>query len=111
MKDKKDEKENPSRFDGGVLGNFGTNFAAGLLAVITLGIGVPWAVAYRQRWLVTHTVIEGKRLAFDGTGGQLFGNYIKWWLLSIITLGIYAAFFLPIRMQQWIAKHTSFEQG
>jgi uncharacterized membrane protein YjgN (DUF898 family) len=97
-----------SSFDGSVLGNFGTTLAAGLLTVITFGIGAPWAVAYRQRWLASHTTIEGKRLAFDGTGGQLFGNYIKWWLLSIITLGIYATFFLPVRLQQWTAKHTYF---
>jgi uncharacterized membrane protein YjgN (DUF898 family) len=104
------EKENSSSFDGSVLGNFGTSFLAGLLALVTLGIGVPWAVAYRQRWLVSHTIIEGKRLIFDGTGGQLFGNFIKWWLLSIITVGIYGTFFMPVRMQQWIAKHTSFDQ-
>jgi uncharacterized membrane protein YjgN (DUF898 family) len=98
-----------SVFDGSVLGNFGTNLVAGLLSFITLGIGVPWAVAYRQRWLTSHTIIEGKRLKFDGTGGQLFGKYIIWFLLSIITLGIYATFFLPVRMQQWVTKHTFFE--
>ncbi|MDR0669838.1 MAG: DUF898 domain-containing protein [Treponema sp.] len=101
--------ERTSAFDGSVLGNFGTNLAAGFLSLITLGIGVPWAVAYRQRWLTSHTVIEGKRLKFDGTGAQLFGKYIIWFLLSIITLGIYATFFLPVRMQQWIIKHTFFE--
>jgi uncharacterized membrane protein YjgN (DUF898 family) len=104
------ETENGSSFDGSVLENFGTNFVAGFLTIITLGIGVPWAAVYRQRWLVSHTIIEGKRLTFDGTGAQLFGNYIKWWLLSIITLGIYAIFFIPVRMQQWITKHTVFEQ-
>ncbi|MDR0719319.1 MAG: DUF898 domain-containing protein [Treponema sp.] len=98
-----------SVFDGSVLGNFGTNLAAWLLGFITLGIAVPWAVAYRQRWLTSHTIIEGKRLKFDGTGGQLFGKYIIWFLLSIITLGIYATFFLPVRMQQWVTKHTFFE--
>jgi uncharacterized membrane protein YjgN (DUF898 family) len=101
--------EGTSVFDGSVLGNFGTNLVAGLLSFITLGIGVPWAVAYRQRWLTSHTIIEGKRLKFDGTGGQLFGKYIIWFLLSIITLGIYAVFFLPVRMQQWVTKHTFFE--
>jgi uncharacterized membrane protein YjgN (DUF898 family) len=101
--------EGTSVFDGSVLGNFGTNLAASLLCLITLGIGVPWAVAYRQRWLTSHTIIEGKRLKFDGTGAQLFGKYIIWFLLSIITLGIYAAFFLPVRVQQWVTKHTLFE--
>jgi uncharacterized membrane protein YjgN (DUF898 family) len=105
-----DPKENSSSFDGSVLGNFGTNFVAWFLSIITLGIGAPWAVAYRQRWIISHTIIEGKRLTFDGTGGQLFGNYIKWWIFSIITLSIYAIFFMPVRMQQWVAKHTVFEQ-
>ncbi|MDR0718212.1 MAG: DUF898 domain-containing protein [Treponema sp.] len=99
-----------SSFDGSVLGNFGTNFVAGFLTLITLGIGYPWAIAYRQKWLLSHTIIEGKRLTFDGTGAQLFGNYIKWWLLSIVTLSIYAIFFMPVRMQQWVVKHTFFEQ-
>jgi uncharacterized membrane protein YjgN (DUF898 family) len=111
MKNEIAEKENLSSFDGGVLDNFGTNFVAVLLTVISLGIALPWALAYRQRWVVSHTKIEGKRLAFDGTGGQLFGNFIKWWLLSLITLGIYGAFFLPIRIHQWVAKHTSFDKG
>jgi uncharacterized membrane protein YjgN (DUF898 family) len=103
-------QESSSSFDGSVLGNFGTNFVAGLLTAITLGIGYPWAIAYRQRWLVSHTILEGKRLTFDGTGGQLFGNYIKWFLLSIITLGIYGVLVMPVRLQQWVAKHTFFDQ-
>ncbi|MDR0877829.1 MAG: DUF898 domain-containing protein [Treponema sp.] len=102
--------ESKSYFDGGVFDNFITSLVVSLITTITLGIGYPWAEAYRQKWQVKHTVIEGKRLTFDGTGGQLFGNYIKWWLLSIITLGIYAIFFMPVRIQQWITKHTFFEQ-
>lgn len=38
-------------------------------------------------------------------GSQLFGNYIKWFLLTIITFGIYG-FWLDIKMKQWITKHT-----
>ena len=52
-----------------------------------------------------HTVIDGSRLVFDGTGSQLFGNYIKWFLLTIITFGIYG-FWLSIKMKQWVVKHT-----
>lgn len=55
--------------------------------------------------LATHTTIDGHQLTFDGTGGQLFGNYIKWLLLCIITLGIYS-FWLTIKMKQWVTKHT-----
>lgn len=44
-------------------------------------------------------------MIFRGTGAQLFGNYIKWLLLSIITFGIYSLG-LPIKIQQWVTKHT-----
>jgi uncharacterized membrane protein YjgN (DUF898 family) len=57
---------------------------------------------------VTHTLIDGHKLTFDGTGLQLFGNYIKRLLLTIITLGIYA-FWLTIKMKQWVTKHTHME--
>ena len=36
---------------------------------------------------------------------QLFGNWIKWLVLTFITLGIYG-FWLNIKLEQWITKHT-----
>lgn len=94
-----------SKFTGGLLGLIGINILQSLLCVITLGIGVPWAICIKERWIAKHTIIDGHQLVFDGTGAQLFGNYIKWLLLSIITLGIYL-FWLDIKMKQWIVKHT-----
>ena len=94
-----------SSFNGGLLGLIGINILQGLLILITLGIGVPWAVCMKERWIAKHTVIDGQQLVFDGTGSQLFGSYIKWVLLTIITLGIYA-FWLEIKMKQWLVKHT-----
>ena len=61
-----------------------------------------------MNWETKHTVIEGKRLCFDGHAVQLFGNWIKWLLLTIITLGIYS-FWLSIKLKKWITKHTHFE--
>ena len=58
-------------------------------------------------WKVKQTVIDGHRLYFDGTAMQLFGNWIKWLILTVITLGIYS-FWLNINLEQWITKHTSF---
>jgi uncharacterized membrane protein YjgN (DUF898 family) len=60
-------------------------------------------------WETRHTVINGKRLKFDGTGLQLLGSWIKWLLLSIITLGIYALW-VPIKIKAWTTKHTSFAE-
>ena len=56
-------------------------------------------------WKVKQTVIDGHRLYFDGTAMQLFGNWIKWLILTVITLGIYS-FWLNIKLEQWITTHT-----
>lgn len=94
-----------SRFTGGLLGLIGINILQALLIGITLGFGAPWAICMKERWMAEHTIIDGQRLTFDGTGGQLFGNYIKWFLLTLITFGIYG-FWLDIKLKQWITKHT-----
>ena len=99
-----------SYFDGGLLGLIGVGLLSIILTVITLGIGTPWATCLKQRWEVSHTVIDGNRLTFDGTGAQLFGSYIKWFLLTIITVGIYS-FWLFIKMKQWVTKHTHAANG
>ena len=56
-------------------------------------------------WETKHTVINGRRLSFDGKAIQLFGNWIKWALLCIVTLGIYS-FWLSIALKKWKTKHT-----
>ena len=94
-----------SKFTGGLLGLIGISILQILLTVITLGLAYPWAVCMKERWIAKHTIIDGKRLVFDGTGMQLIGKYIIWWLLTIITFGIYA-FWLNIKMKQWVVKHT-----
>ena len=79
-----------SKFTGGLLGLIGIGILQFFLILFTLGIGAPWAVCLGQRWTAKHTIIDGHQLVFDGTGGQL---------------GIYG-FWLNIKMQQWITKHT-----
>lgn len=83
----------------------GTAILQVIIVTLTFGIAAPWAVCMKESWYVKHTVIDGKRLTFDGTGSQLFGNYIKWFLLGIVTLGIYFLW-MPIKMKQWVTKHT-----
>ncbi len=96
-----------SVFTGTVLGYFFVNLAVFFGTLFTLGIAYPWLRCFQQRYIANHTYIHGCRQTFDGTGGQLFGNYVKWWLLSIVTFGIYG-FWLNIKMQQWLVKHTHF---
>jgi uncharacterized membrane protein YjgN (DUF898 family) len=99
-----------SKFNGGLLGLIGISILQALVSVFTLGIGVPWAVCIKERWVAKHTVIDGKQLTFDGKGGQLFGTYIKWFLLCIVTIGVYTLW-LPIKMKAWTAKHTHFVEA
>ena len=96
-----------SKFTGSLLGLIGINLLQALIIGLTFGIAAPWAICMKERWITRHTIIDGRQLVFDGTGGQLFGNYIKWFLLTLITLGIYG-FWLDIKMKQWIVKHTHF---
>ena len=96
-----------SKFEGTVLGYIGHSILASLITMFTLGIGLPWAIVIFQKWVCQNTVIDGRRLYFDGTGAQVFGNYIKWFFLSIITLGIYG-FWLFNKTTNWVVKHTHF---
>ena len=65
---------NESKFTGGLLGMIGICILQGLIITFTLGIAMPWAVCMYQKWLAEHTIIDGHKVRFDGTGGQLFGK-------------------------------------
>ena len=78
-----------SYFDGGIIDYIGCSILVAIIFGLTLGIATPWAVCMMQNWKTKHTVVDGQRLYFDGIGAQLFGNWIKWFLLTIITFGIY----------------------
>lgn len=54
-----------------------------------------------------HSFIEGKQLVFTGTGAGLFGLWIKWLLLIVITVGIYGFWVAP-QIAKWKWEHTSF---
>ena len=96
-----------SYFDGKLIERIGWSILAALVTFITIGICAPFGIVMLTRWETKHTVIQGRRLGFNGTGGQLMGNWIKWILLSIITIGIYSLW-IPIKMKKWTTKHTYF---
>lgn len=97
-----------SKYVGTVLGLLGTCILASILTSITLGLATPWAICIVLNYVYGHMVIEGKRLVFSGKGAGLFGNWIKWWVLSLLTLGIYG-FWVPTKVLSWVTEHTSFE--
>lgn len=77
-----------SYFDGNMFQLLGWNLLCGLITVFTLGFGAPWAIVLKIRWETKHTVINGKRLYFNGTAPQLFGKLILWCLLEFAVLAI-----------------------
>jgi uncharacterized membrane protein YjgN (DUF898 family) len=101
------DESSKSYYDASTLGGIGIKILTFFMIVCSLGILYPWAAAISLDFKTRHTVIDGKRLHFTGTGAGLFGNYIKWWLLSIITFGIYL-FWLSKKIYQWQIKHTHF---
>jgi uncharacterized membrane protein YjgN (DUF898 family) len=102
------QTETASYYDGSTLGSIGTYLLAFIITVFTLGICYPWAVCIKYKFDIEHTVIEGKRLKFNGTAAGLFGNWIKWFLLCIITFGVYA-FWLSKALKKWKVRNTSFQ--
>ena len=78
-----------SKFSGGVLPIFLFFIWAPILVAITLGLATPFVVCTAIRWICNNSTIGGKSYAFKGTAGGLFGRWILWYLLTIITLGIY----------------------
>jgi uncharacterized membrane protein YjgN (DUF898 family) len=96
-----------SYFDGGLFELIGTSLLGFFITFFTFGVCYPWAICMVFGWIINHTVIEGKRLKFTGSAMDLFGHWIKWFLLSIITLGIYG-FWVGIELEKWKIKNTSF---
>ena len=77
-----------SYFDGGLLQLIGWYILGGLVTMCTLGICYPWSLCMIYGWEINHTVVNGHRMHFDGKAIQLFGNWIKWLILTFVTCGI-----------------------
>ncbi len=96
-----------SQFDGGIIELFFVQLISLVITLFSFGIFYPWALCFSYGWKINHTIIEGKRLHFSGSGFNLIGNWLKWGFLCIITLGIYS-FWLGIALEKWKVRHTSF---
>nr|WP_210732324.1 DUF898 family protein [Cellulomonas denverensis] len=94
-------------FDGGAGTYIGTALLGLLVTTVTLGIFYPFQVVLMQRWRAKHAFIDGQQLVFTGTATGLFGLWIKWFLLSVITLGIYLLWVGP-RIEAWKWENTTF---
>lgn len=75
-----DAKE-PSYFDGTLTGLFLTYLLGLLVSTFTLGICLPWSVVIMERYKAKHTVINGRRLTFDGTAVGFLDNGLSGFFL------------------------------
>lgn len=97
-----------SYFDGKVLELIGYRILAFLIITFTLGLASAWAEKILLAYNIEHTVYNGKRLKFEGTGASLFVQKFKWIFFTIITLGIYS-FWIPIKKEKWVVSNIHFE--
>jgi hypothetical protein len=95
-------------FDGGAATYVGTIILAVLITVFTLGICYPFALVLKERWRAKHSYIDGQRLTFTGSAVGLFGTWLKWLFLIIITFGIYS-FWVGPRIARWKWENTDFD--
>lgn len=77
----------------------------GVFAFFMLWLGLAWATVISLRWQYRHTVIDGKRLVFKGKKTALWGNFLKWFFLTVLTLTIYGLW-LWIKMQRWVISNV-----
>ena len=47
-------------------------------------------------------------MVYTATGGRYFVKRVIWLVLTVITLGIYALLFRPVREQQFLVEHLHF---
>lgn len=78
------------------------------IIIFSLGLAYPWALFEKYKAKYHHTVICGKRMKFIGDPKELISHWLFWWLLTVITIGIYS-FVVHIRMEQWVTANTVFE--
>lgn len=97
-------------FRGGAGTFFLTSLLALLITVISFGILYPFALVMMQRWKAENTYVNGAQLRFNGSAIGLIGQWVKWFLLCLITFGIYSFWVYP-RLNRWIVENTDFAQA
>ncbi len=94
-------------FDGDVTGFLATRIAALLITLLTLGFGFPYALVLVKRWDARHTLLGGQRLVFTGRADDLLPQWMRWWPLVVLTVGVYGFAVFP-RVIRWVWDNTDY---
>lgn len=97
--------DTPSKFSGKVSSYLLLNIFTFIFTVITFGLGIPFLICLRNRWLNENSTINGEKLIYSGQGKKLFFKLFLWNFLSIITLGIYSFWYIKYYLE-WDTSHT-----
>lgn len=89
---------------------FGKLFVGWLLTMITFGIYTPWFMASMTNYLYSKTLFHGStrgkvKMEFTGKGGELFVLFLVGYLLTLVTLGIYAPWFI-VKVMRYMADNS-----
>ncbi len=99
-------------FRGRWLNIYGNLILIAILSGITAFIYVPWGYARWQRIITENTYFEDQQLEFDGSGADVFVQFIVIGFYTLITLGLYIILgFSATRMLRWQYAHTLMPNG
>lgn len=83
------------RYTGSGVDIFGRVILGSILTVLTLGLYFPWFVNNIIRYVCERAVVANPppgtsvQVSYTGSGVDLFGRFILWYILTFITLGLY----------------------
>ena len=88
-------------------GLFFTKLIALLMKVCTFGLALPWAECMVINKWASKVRIDGRAIKFTGTGGELFGVWLKVFLLSAVTLSLYYWFAGYKAVAKYVDSHLA----
>ena len=94
---------------------FGIWIVGVILTMITLGIYYPWLIVNVTKYYMENShgkAADGKayKLQFTGTGGELFVTALVGYILTVLTIGIYGAWFM-CKLIKFFYSQTSIPAG
>lgn len=93
-------KREESYFDGNTFQLVGINIMCAFLNIVSLFLLYPFTQCIKLRWIAKHCVISRKKVVFEGSALGLYGKYLLWLFLTVITFGIYGLW-LNLKLISW----------
>ena len=84
------------RYSGQGVDILGLVLIGSILNFITFGLYFPWMInsiikyVCRHAHVADHVGSESVRVEFTGSGSDLFGRFVLWMILTVVTFGLYA---------------------